>query len=810
VFTQYVGNCTTVSDEAGKARKSCVDGLGRMTGVWEDPAGLDYETDYLYDALSDLTSVTQKGSSSTNSRNRSFQYDSLSRLANAANPESGTVTYTYDADGNVITKTALSPNQPQSGTKTVVTNYSYDALNRLTARTYADAYSSNAPTPPAGFVYDQPSTWGNPSAQQNNLVGRLSQSYVTTSGLYLAGQIFGYDAMGRIVVNNQCTPVNCGTGNFPVSSTYDLAGNLTSTTNAAGTVLSFGPYDGASRLTKVTSSLSDSQHPSTLYSVSSSVGYYPPGEIRDATFGNGLTETLAYNNRLQPCRVNVNSGGGYYSTCTGTTPSGNVLDFTMGYNAGSADNGNVASWSATGNQTFSRSYTYDSLNRISTMADSASSQACKGLTWTIDAWGNMTGQSQTGTCYTFSSSALANNQLTGYTYDAAGNMTYDGNHHYTYDAENRIVQIDSGSTASYAYNEMGKRIRKSTGSSLTEYYYGPNGSVQAEYNGSSFPVQYVYAGSQLLAEYTNSTTEFVHGDHLGSTRLVTAVNQSIVDNLDYEPFGQTSTDTIISHKFTGKERDTESGLDNFGKRYFGSSMGRFMSPDPPLLDQHIADPQSWNLYSYVRNNPLSFVDPTGNSVELLGDEDQRKKELALLQKSLGNDQAASNLYINKVKDGDKTRYFVGIKGDVGDFMKQGEISHDLANLVQNKNVVEFGITSKDLSGQGGAVTYEKGEVGNQNVRVLVNPDQANVATRILDPDTVVGYSRWGGQNQDPRWKVNPFTGEVMEWHEFGHAWGYINGRPLDHTNPEADAWENRMREQLYGPIGPNNAPRVAH
>jgi RHS repeat-associated protein len=270
------------------------------------------------------------------------------------------------------------------------------------------------------------------------------------------------------------------------------------------------------------------------------------------------------------------------------------------------------------------------------------------------------------------------------------------------------------------------------------------------------------------------------------------------------------------YKFTGKERDAESGLDNFGARYDASTMGRFMSPDPPLLDQHIADPQSWNLYSYVRNNPLSFIDPTGNSIELLctGDASkcagERQKELEFLQKSLGNDKAASNLYINEVKDGDNTRYFVGIKGDVGDFMKQSDTAHDLGNLVENKNVVEFGLTSKDLSNQGGAVTYEKGEVGNQNVRVLVNPGQADVANRVLSPNTILGASRWGGQNQDPRWRVNPFTGEVMAWHEFGHAWGYMNGRALDHTNPEAEAWENRMREQLYGPLGPNNAPRVAH
>jgi RHS repeat-associated protein len=111
-------------------------------------------------------------------------------------------------------------------------------------------------------------------------------------------------------------------------------------------------------------------------------------------------------------------------------------------------------------------------------------------------------------------------------------------------------------------------------------------------------------------------------------------------------------------RYTGKERDAESGLDNFGFRYFGSSLGRFMSPDPPLLDQHIADAQSWNLYSYVRNNPRSFVDPTGNAVELLcsGSDAskcvaERQKSLEFLQKSLGNDEAASTLYINEVKDG---------------------------------------------------------------------------------------------------------------------------------------------------------------
>jgi RHS repeat-associated protein len=72
---------------------------------------------------------------------------------------------------------------------------------------------------------------------------------------------------------------------------------------------------------------------------------------------------------------------------------------------------------------------------------------------------------------------------------------------------------------------------------------------------------------------------------------------------------------LLTHKITGKERDSESGLDNFGARYYDSSLGRFMRPDDPNVDQDPADPQSWNLYSYVRNNPLNSVDPDGNTCE---------------------------------------------------------------------------------------------------------------------------------------------------------------------------------------------------
>jgi RHS repeat-associated protein len=389
---------------------------------------------------------------------------------------------------------------------------------------------------------------------------------------------------------------------------------------------------------------------------------------------------------------------------------------------------------------------------------------------------------------------------------------------FTYDAENRQVTSSIlGSTTTYAYDGEGRRVWKSTNNAVTYFVYDAMGNLAAEY------------GPAVTQQCSGRC--FVFADQLGSTRMVTRADGAPVELHDYLPYGEDIRSGIngrgaiygppsggqeFAQRFTGKERDVETsssaggGLDYFGARYYSGAQGRFTSPDPPLLDQHIDDPQSWNLYSYSRNNPLRYIDPSGNAIELLGDEEQRKKELALLQASMGNDKAASRVYINEVKDGDKTRYFVGIKGDVGDFMKVSDTAHDLANLVGDKNVVEFGITKSDLSQFGGAVTYERGELGNDNVRVLVNPNQLEATNQFLTRPNVLAGTRFEGQLTSPRWDIGEYTDRVASWHEFGHAWGFIHGRPGTQSSTESLQWENRMRDLLYGPHGPHNAHRVRH
>jgi RHS repeat-associated protein len=121
---------------------------------------------------------------------------------------------------------------------------------------------------------------------------------------------------------------------------------------------------------------------------------------------------------------------------------------------------------------------------------------------------------------------------------------------------------------------------------------------------------YIYAGGQHVAEIYNGRTYITHTDHLGSTRTVSDYAGNVTDSMDYMPYGeQIFGGSSTTHRFTGQERDSESGLDNFGARYDSSSLGRFMTPDP--LGGRLIDPQTLNKYSYVRNNPINLTDPTG-------------------------------------------------------------------------------------------------------------------------------------------------------------------------------------------------------
>jgi RHS repeat-associated protein len=601
----YNNNTITTTDPAGKKRQGTTDSLGRPTQMTEDPGGLGYVTTYSYDALSNLTSVTQNGS-----RQRTFAYDALSRLTSETNPESGTVTYGYDANGNsgdLTSRVAPAPNQ--TGSSTVTTMYSWDLLHRLIQKSYSDGTTRTV-----FFAYDQTSAWGN---TLTNTLGRLTERWNGQSCCATAGaEIFSYDPMGRVVLNTQYTPAM---SYRPMSYTYDLAGNMATFTDGVGETYT-QTFDAASRVTQLNSSWVDSQHPAVLAATDSTVGYYPFGALRKMNLGNNLTQTYAFNKDLQPCRINANSSASVLGTCADAIPSGNLQDFNYGFNLGSSDNGNVMTWTGTGQQSFNRTYGYDSLNRLSTLSSPSDPNGCTGLSWTTDPWGNRTDQTVTGgSCRGFHQTINAQNRLANspYQYDAAGNLTADGSHTYAYDAENLLTSVDGGATATYLYDATGRRVQKAVASGQTQYIYDLGGNVASELDQNlTWKNAYVRMNGAIFAQYTvgSPRTAFILSDHLGSTRLLTDMNQSVVQNLDYLPFGElNSTDTGIStHEFTGDEQDAETALAHTLFRQYSSVIGRWMTPDPAgLAAVNPSNPQSWNRYSYALNNSLALVDSLG-------------------------------------------------------------------------------------------------------------------------------------------------------------------------------------------------------
>jgi len=159
-------------------------------------------------------------------------------------------------------------------------------------------------------------------------------------------------------------------------------------------------------------------------------------------------------------------------------------------------------------------------------------------------------------------------------------------------------------------------------------------------------------------------------NHLGSASVITDINGNIENQTDYCPYGgicYTSGSDPNRYKFTGKERDAESGLDYFGARYNSSNMGRFMSPDP--LGGDLTNPQSLNKYAYVLNNPLTNTDPTGlytctDSKDCSSKKDQAlEKTLAGLRNSKDADVArAANAYGAQNKDNGVSVGFKDLSG----------------------------------------------------------------------------------------------------------------------------------------------------
>ena len=361
-----------------------------------------------------------------------------------------------------------------------------------------------------------------------------------------------------------------------------------------------------------------------------------------------------------------------------------------------------------------------------------------------------------------------NNRMDLYSYDSAGNLLNDGVHSYFYDAENHLIQVDgslpyctsngasgSAATACYYYDASGRRVHRTGYTNDTcdstgkrDYIFDLEGRIIVEnnVNGTACDIQ-VYAGDRHFGRQGGGSF-FYHSDWLGTVRLINSdqnptYGSEICTSL---PFGDgltcNSNYSNVWH-FTGKERDSESGLDNFGARYDSSSIGRFMSPDPLLNSGRPWDPQTWNRFAYARNNPLNIIDPTGlyNTPDHCNDGDKKcEKKLNKNREELR--KAVENLTekVEKMKDGpEKARLQASLRA--------------LGTAEDGNNVfVNFGATQ----GGGTGETVATYDADSKETSFNVTLDPSQISTRN---DMAIDAAHEGthvADISDPRY-ANPAT-----------------------------------------------------
>lgn len=539
VSKSYSGNSVTVTDQAGTARKSVSDALGRLTQVREDPNSSDFLTTYEYDALDNLTKVIQDNNPQQPQQPpRVFAYDSLKRLTSATNPESGQINYQYDNNSNLTQKTDA---------RGVVSIYVYDALNRNTTIDYSDSTSIN---PDVSRFYDG-ATKGK---------GRLWSSYAggsESSGSKVEKRLFEeYDALGRPLVLKQFFKVDgvWSSNYYRISRAYNLAGGVTSQTYPSNRTVTYN-YDSAGRLAdKDLQSLAFAGNlgdgvPRTYLR---GIAYTSGGQLKQEQFGTitPVYNKLFYNSRQQLAEILASTTGGDSSWNRGKILNQYSLQCSGAACNATDNNGNLRKQEVyiPGNDQVSSStswyqqYDYDALNRLLRVHEYTGNPA---LDWqqeyVYDRWGNRTIH-QTNTFGTNIPKPnfgvnITNNRLTppvghSMNYDAAGNLTidtYPAGGDREYDAENRMTKAwGNGQWQLYTYDADGHRTRRKADGQEAWQVYGFENELLAEYAANSASAapqkEYGYRNGQLLvtAEPGGNTAVPLFADDFNDNSLDTS------------------------------------------------------------------------------------------------------------------------------------------------------------------------------------------------------------------------------------------------------------------------------------------------
>jgi RHS repeat-associated protein len=567
--TATSGATATVTDTVGRKRKREVNALGRLVKVTEqNPANgnLEWETNYSYDALGNLTQTNQSG------QLRTFTYDAKSRLTSETTPEAGKTEYTYtDFDAVKTRKDA----------RLVETTYTYGELNLLTEVSYNTSNATGvATTAPVSVKYKRSS----PGKARIEMVmdGAGSEHY-------------DYDGFGRLQ-----SSIRLIDGiRYEKRYEYNAAGQMTQMTYPSGKRVKM-ELDARGRLAAIqrVDASGNMQEPYL-----SGINYRADGQISSQSLGDGTTESFGYSdNRLQLTSQTVTKGG---------AP---LLNLSYGYQAGAGqmgnnskpgNNGQIVSVNGTvDGQNRDQAFTYDNVGRLVTATGWGAWErrfdydlfGNRTAVWNAVSGGNQLQNAVIGLLGAIKTNRIASVNGTAFSYDASGNLTGDGVASYTYDAESHLVSVSGPSSESYGYDLWNHRVKKVVGGVVTHY---------------------IWEGNQMIAAYerggatTAVGTRYYHHDRL-SPRAITNNAGAVVGTMNHLPFGEEFGGIGESTKriFTNYERET--WLDYAMNRHYDPRHGRFIQADPLGMGAaSLTDPQSLNLYSYTRNDPINATDPKG-------------------------------------------------------------------------------------------------------------------------------------------------------------------------------------------------------
>lgn len=546
-------------------------------------------TTFTYDPVGkgDVTTITADDGKQTH-----FEYDALGRVSAVIYPDTHRMENHYDDKGNLTTRVIPTPanhdfsynmvnkvenqTRPKDGIISEVTQYDYDTernLNQITlpsgkiiSNTYINGLIDSTATPEGNINY---------SYTCNNKVASISEGTESINYTYDGSLLEDISYSGAL--------------NTSLSYGYNNDFNITSL-NYAGAITSYG-YDNDGLLTSANG-----------YTITRNIANGLPEVLSNAD----LNQTRSYN------------GYGEAETVTTKVNNNTIYGYTLGYNdlgkittrTETLDNGTVNTYI----------YSYDDRRRLDTVTmngiiveDYSYDKNGNRLTQTND----LRGISNQSANYNLGDQLISDGSTT-YDYDADGylkeKVATAGTTSYQYSSHGRLLQVVTPTeTITYQHNAFGNRVAKLLDGVITEkYLWLDKTTLLATYDATgTLKQRFHYTDGHTPNSFTQSgQTYYIVTDHLGSPRAITDTNGTVLRKISYDSFGNIITDSNpaldIPFGFAGGLQDSDTGLIRFGYRDYDPETGRWTARDP--IGFNGGDE---NLYGYISNNPINFIDSTG-------------------------------------------------------------------------------------------------------------------------------------------------------------------------------------------------------